>query len=99
MSGSEVTILQQDDAIRIEGLLVLRTVTPVLRDFKAMLSSGNGKTIVDLGGIKRADSAALALMLEGLREARRQGRQLVYRNMPDRLLQLARISDLDELIV
>jgi phospholipid transport system transporter-binding protein len=53
---------------------------------------------VDLAGVKRADSAGLALLIEWSLAARDAGRQLRYRNVPAAIASLAGISDVSELI-
>lgn len=53
---------------------------------------------VDCGGISAADSAGLAVLLDWLAAARRQGRSLRYVNLPSSLLSIAAVSDLDDLL-
>jgi len=54
--------------------------------------------VVSLAEVERADSAALALLLEGLDLARRKGHRLRYQAIPEALLQLARMSHVDLLL-
>jgi phospholipid transport system transporter-binding protein len=56
---------------------------------------GYPRLVVDLGGVTQANSAALAMLIEWLRLARRDGRELKLRNVPEPLLKLARLSELD----
>ncbi len=54
---------------------------------------------VSLVGVKRASSAALALLLQGLEEARRAGCSLRYTHVPEDLLALARVSNVESLLL
>lgn len=57
-----------------------------------------GELELDLAGVERADSAALALLLEWMRQGRAVGYTIRYRNLPAQLLAIARASDLEELL-
>lgn len=50
---------------------------------------------LDLGGVGNADSAGLALMLEWIKHARSKRVQLRFMNIPEQLLNLAKLSGLD----
>lgn len=54
--------------------------------------------VFDLGGVERADSAGLALLLEWLREAQRRGTEFRLQNMPPQMSAIARTSGLDTLL-
>jgi phospholipid transport system transporter-binding protein len=53
---------------------------------------------VDLAGVARCDSSALALLLEWRRLAVLRGATLRYRNLPAALVTIAAISDCDPLL-
>ncbi|MEQ1559481.1 MAG: STAS domain-containing protein [Methyloglobulus sp.] len=53
--------------------------------------------IIDLGGVGNADSAGLALMLEWIKITRHKRVQLHFRNIPEQLLNLAKLSGLDNM--
>ncbi len=53
---------------------------------------------VDFAGVKQADSACLALMLHWLREAKRQNRILAFTHVPQKLVALAEMSSLEEVL-
>jgi phospholipid transport system transporter-binding protein len=61
---------------------------------------GNGQAaVIDLGGVTGSDSSGLALLIEWLSVARGVGRSLRYENMPVQLHQLARLSEVEELLI
>ena len=57
-----------------------------------------GETVFDLGGVRAADSSALALMLVWQRRAQAGGRKLTFINVPANVDALARLYGVDGLI-
>ena len=55
-------------------------------------------TVIDLAGVKDSDSSGLALLIEWLSIARAEHKNLRYENIPVQLHQLARLSDVEELL-
>jgi phospholipid transport system transporter-binding protein len=64
----------------------------------AFAGTGDPALELDCGGVSSADSAGLAVLVDWLGWARRSGRTLRLHALPPKLLDLARISELDELI-
>jgi len=58
----------------------------------------SGATEFDLGGVRSADSSALALMLAWQRRAQGQGRSLKFVNVPANVDALAKLYGLDGLL-
>jgi phospholipid transport system transporter-binding protein len=73
----------------ISGELSFRNVVTALEAAQAALAQGQGPFEVDLGGVTRADSAGLALLLELARDARAAGRELRCTRAPEQLRRLA----------
>lgn len=95
---AQVKVAERDGVITVNGSLTLTTASSALDAMNGMLASPTGRIVVDLAGVGRCDSAALAVLLEWLRRATRSGQDLVYRNIPARLIQLARISELHTML-
>lgn len=83
---------------RVSGELVFDTVPELLESGRALLGAGTGSIVLDLQGVTRADSAGLALLVEWLRMARRDHRELTFHNMPAKLLAMAGVSGLDDVL-
>lgn len=96
--SSSVSVTERDGAILVGGALTLATASKALDAMNDMFSNVAGRLIVDLADVGRCDSAALAVLLEWQRRATRSGRELAYHNVPVRLIQLARISELDTIL-
>ena len=74
------------------------SVTELWRQSDAMFSE-NTVLQIDLGGVTRTDSAGLALLVEWLREASRQGGRIEFLNLPPQMLALAGAANLDGVLV
>lgn len=53
---------------------------------------------IDLGGVSRADSAGVALLVEWLCQAKERGQQLRFVNIPAQMTAIINVADLDELL-
>jgi phospholipid transport system transporter-binding protein len=62
-------------------------------------SSRAEKIVIDCAGITRADSAGLAVLLDWLAWGRRKSRAVTLENLPPSLVAIAKISEVDELLV
>ena len=65
---------------------------------RSLASAAAHELEVDCGGISASDSAGLAVLLDWLGAAKRAGRSLRYRQLPEGLVALGRISEVDELL-
>ncbi len=83
---------------RVVGLLDFATVAHLLPLGSAAIDSGHA-SVIDLGGVTASDSSGLALLIEWLSVAGESKRTLRYENMPAQLQQLARLSEVEELLV
>ena len=79
------------------GELSLATSAGLYRAMKPRLS-GEGRLLVDMQGVTRADSAGLALMLEWVEQARQRGRPIRFRGVPEALRSIARFSNVLDLV-
>jgi len=76
--------------------LSFANATAALEQGCAALASGANE--FDLGGVKAADSSALALMLAWQRRAQAQGRSLTFVNVPANVDALAKLYGVDGLL-
>lgn len=81
----------------LAGPLVFATVTALLAEGEAAFA-GQGAIVIDLAGVTRADSAGLALLLEWSLAARAAGREIRYRNLPEEIIALATLSEVQGLL-
>lgn len=82
---------------QLEGILDLSTVPDIWPEMAAQIR-GSTQLSISLAGVKHASSAALALLIQGLAEAREAGCDLRYEQIPADLLALAGVSNVRELL-
>ncbi len=82
---------------RVSGELSFETVPDVWRQSQSALGDV-AESVIDLAGVTQADSAGLALVIEWLRWARSKGKRLRFVAVPDGLMSLARISEVEEFL-
>jgi len=87
-----------DNRYAVVGELNMQTVPGIARQASAFLNGPHGEVTIDLSGVTRADSAGLALLLDWSRVARRQQYTLRFTNLPEQLMQIAKVSELDEIL-
>jgi phospholipid transport system transporter-binding protein len=56
------------------------------------------RIVIDCGGVTRADSAGLAVLLDWLAWGRRKSRTISLENLPASLVAIAKISEVDGLL-
>jgi phospholipid transport system transporter-binding protein len=89
--------LQDGERSLVKGVLHFTTVTALLRPGSEAIANGRA-AVIDLSGVKDSDSSGLALLIEWLSIARAANKTLRYENIPTQLHQLARLSDVEELL-
>ena len=80
------------------GPMTFDSVTDLWRQSEEMFS---GETVfqIDLAQVTRTDSAGLALLVQWMREASRQGARVELLNLPTQMLALADAANLEEALV
>ncbi len=79
------------------GSLVFTTVSALLPAGSEAIHRGQAH-VIDLSGVTAGDSSGLALLIEWLSVAKDARRTLRYDNVPSQLQQLARLSEIEELL-
>ncbi len=85
------------DALLFKGVLTFETSEKALEALKKHFPE-SGDVCLDFGGVTKSDSSALALLTELLRRANATSVNLKIRNMPRKLMDLARVSGLDSIL-
>ncbi|HEY6643621.1 STAS domain-containing protein [Povalibacter sp.] len=83
---------------RVAGVLDADTVTEILAQSSRKFA-GVPSVIVDLSLVTSSDSAGLALLIEWLRLTRVAGSKIHFDNVPQQIMALARISEIDDLLL
>jgi phospholipid transport system transporter-binding protein len=94
----DLHIQLQGHCLALSGELDHGGVCRALKAGRDWISSGDGLLQVDLGGITRCESAGVALLLEWLRQARRQDRQIEFLRIPEQMRVLVKFFDLERVL-
>lgn len=93
---SKLTIINQGiGRFLIEGDLTFSTIDKNTVKSFAFLN-GAKEIVLDLSGVVSTDSAGLALMIEWIKYTRSKRVQLSFKNIPEQLLTLAKLSGFDK---
>ena len=87
----------QDGRMHLRGRLDMQNVGELITPL-ASQAAQHPLLIIDLSGVDKVDSAALALLLNTLRAARAKKHQLRVENWPQGLRSLLPLYGLDELL-
>jgi phospholipid transport system transporter-binding protein len=80
------------------GPLDFTTAAAALRAGLGLMTGDRAWTI-DLSGVTAGDSAGLAVLVEWMSAARARGTSVRYASVPEQIVAIARISDLEELLL
>ncbi len=89
-------IVRDGNCFRVEGPLTLRTAGDLLAVGHRLFVEPVSR--IDLSAVTELDSAALGLLLEWLREAQAQRREIVFLNLPDNLKSLGELYGVLDLL-
>ena len=87
MTTSSTVIEGEGALLRVRGPITMDSVQAVLEQGNARF--GTGEVTVDLAGVTEVDSSAVSLLLQWVREAQANGRQLRYVNLNSNVKSLA----------
>ena len=82
----------------LEGKLSFTSVPGLLQQGARLFAGAEQAIEVDLSGVRRCDSAGLALMVEWLSHARRLKRSLRFQHVPAQILRMAEVSGLENIL-
>lgn len=89
-------ITQKGDRLLVEGPVTIATVSALLAQCRDLLVQG--VAVLDFKNVTEVDSAAVALALECMREARRRKIGLSIANLPEAMQHLAELYAVSELL-
>ena len=88
-------IEQQGNRLVVSGAMTVDTVGALLTEGLPLLA---GDVEIDLQAVVDADSAAISLMFEFLRQAQSRSAGVVYANLPETIISLATLYEVLDLI-
>lgn len=98
--SSAQSVIDDQGVMQLSGDLVFANVTALLGQIEPQLDGANKEPlVVDLSLVGDVDSSGLALLLEVLERARQHGVTLRIRSLPEALLGIARLSNVEKLLL
>ena len=97
MAAAQLQKGELEGRFRLVGELSFDTV-PQLIEQAAAVFPDCPELEVDLGGVRRSDSAGLALLIEWVRQARAVDQTIRLVNMPEQMRDIVRVSGLDNVL-
>ena len=95
---SEARLEARDEGgYALTGRVTVDTVPVLLEESRDLFAAGEA-TSIDCAGIEQADSAAVALMLEWMRQAAAAEAEVVFAGLPERMRSIVAVSDLEDVI-
>jgi len=88
-------IRRDGERLIVSGPVTLANVAQLVEEAKAQVA---GARTVDLGEVTDLDSSLLAVLIDWQREAKAQGRTLIYARLPEDLRTLAQLYGVAELL-
>lgn len=79
----------------VDGEMSFASVERLLSESRTLFST-QSSLLFDLSGIQHADSAGVALLVEWLRLSKERELVLQFRNIPDQMLAIIEVSDLEQ---
>ena len=92
---SDLEIKASSDQVSLSGRINYDTVNQALA---ANIFQNTSSLNVDFSAVGHADSSALALMVHWLRESRQKNVQITFSHIPKKLVALAEMSSLREVL-
>ncbi len=87
----------QDKLFHVAGELTFATVNALLEQAPALFEIHH-KLNIDFTDVTRSDSAGLALLIDWMRLAKTNSKEIMFYNIPAQMLAIANASGVDELL-
>jgi len=82
---------------KVTGPVIFATAGDLLESSRKLFTE-SASLHIDLSGVTRVDSAALALLIEWVRQAGQQHRSIHIEQVPEKLLAIARLTSVEDII-
>jgi len=93
----EITFDSDKQYIRVKGELTSATVMDALKQF-ARECKALPRWVIDFTQVSKVDSSAIALLIELKRNALKNSKQISFIYLPNSLLRIARLSQVEDLL-
>lgn len=89
--------ISSPDTLCVAGRIDLTNVIIACQQGKELINS-MADVKVDLSGMQQGDSSSLAMLIDWLRCAKSQNKNIIFKHMPQFMLDLGRVCGLDSIL-
>ena len=89
------TLRVTPEGVKIEGELLVQEIPVLINQGYALIDQATKEITFDLAQVTRADSTSLALLIDWLRYAKEHQKVLRFQHLPDKLMQMMKLSNLN----
>lgn len=98
-SFAQAELQVRDGTLFVSGEICFHTVDQLLAEGRgAIRALSSDEAVLDLSAVTKSDSAGLALVVDWVRTAQQRGAQLQVVGVSPQLLDIARVSGLDDFL-
>ncbi|KPJ93823.1 MAG: hypothetical protein AMJ53_06475 [Gammaproteobacteria bacterium SG8_11] len=94
--------VNEDGSIAIIGELDHQSIPALLKKSSGIFFSDHNRNSddlnIDLKAVSRSDSAGVALLIEWMRQAKKNHKTIRFDNIPEQMRELAEVSGVDKLL-
>lgn len=87
-----------DGVWQVQGVIDFESAAVLLENGCRQIEQANGRCHFDFAGVESLNTAALSLLLSWRRYADQQATELQFSNLPESLLAIAQLSDLESML-
>lgn len=98
MNTSSQQIKPTNDLLLITGELNFTTVMPLFTQSLPLIAARQSEIVFDLSEVTFTNSAALALMLEWVKEGKKQRKTIRFQGLPEKLVSIIKATGVNGLL-
>jgi phospholipid transport system transporter-binding protein len=92
-----LTFDEKEGVLHLGGELTFLTAKDIVSQAKMMVEAMTVLNL-DFSEVTRSDSAALAILVDWMRIAKKESKAIIFHNVPQQILAIANASGLDEFL-
>lgn len=98
--NSVAVVEQSPGRFVVSGNLTFSAIDKnTLKSLTFLRGPGPGPIVLDFSDVSKTDSAGLALIIEWIKVARRRQIRLLFENIPEQLLTIAKVGGFEQLLL
>ncbi|MHB1947921.1 MAG: STAS domain-containing protein [Gammaproteobacteria bacterium] len=97
MSEDKASIKLENHCLQVSGDIDFGSVVSLWNESLPLIAASQ-KVVVDLSRVKSVNSAALALMLEWMKYAKRECKTILFQNLPKQLVSIATVAGIGNFV-